>query len=74
MYGRIVFTGGLSVGLVGRRFYRRIISWAGWKTFLKEDYQVGWLEGVFTGGISVGLVGRRFFKDYQLGWLKGVFT
>ena len=62
MYGRIVFTGGLSVGLVGRRFYRRIISWAGWKAFLLEDYQVG--------------AGCKAFlkEDNQLGWLEGVFT
>ena len=43
-----VFIGGLSVGMVGKRFYWRIISWDGWKTFLLENYQLGWLEGVFT--------------------------
>ena len=74
--------------MVGRRFYLRIISWDGWKAFLLEDYQLGWLENVFIGGLSVGMVGRRFYlrnimwagwkafllKDYLLGWLEGVFT
>ena len=56
-----VFTEGLSVGLVGRRFYLRIIRWHGWKVFLLKDYQVAWLEGVFTEGLSGG------------GWLEGDF-
>ena len=47
--------------MVGRRFYLRIIRWAGWKAILLKDYQVGWLEGDFTEGLSVGLVGRRFY-------------
>ena len=57
-----VFIGGLSVGMVVRRFYLRIISWAGWKAFLLEDYQVGAGCKAF------------FIKDNQVGWLEGVFT
>ena len=74
--------------MVERRFYLRIISWAGWKAFLLKDYQLGWLEGVFTYGLSVGMVGKRFYwriiswdgwqafllKEYHVGWLEGVFT